>query len=150
MGGPQRIESGKAAPIFVPIVAFGGSMPQSLLSAARFALILIIATSSRQSCHAQTPKPKSPPAAERSSQPRDTDLSQRSRSIQLAVGRADVAMDMAFHSSLSEWRDPVNAVNRTKIQDGDLTSPLDFRDETTVVIKGDCRDHLSLPKGGVV
>jgi cytoskeletal protein CcmA (bactofilin family) len=84
-------------------------------------------------------------------QERQVELARRWEAIKLAVGRARVVMDMPFFRSLTYWTDQnTRTAENVTIKEGDLTTPLSFKTEVTLVIAGDCRADLSLPEGSLV
>jgi hypothetical protein len=83
---------------------------------------------------------------------RRSQLAQRWEALKFSVAKADMQMQMGFFLSCRFWQ--TGDVGHTKTwsvtEDGDLYQARTFKGPASLLIKGDCREHLSLPDGGLV
>jgi hypothetical protein len=83
---------------------------------------------------------------------RKADLARRWEALKFSVAKADVQMQMGFHSSCRYWQTGKVAHTKTwtVTEESDLYQPRTFKEKASLLIKGDCRENLSLPDGGLV
>jgi hypothetical protein len=98
------------------------------------------------------PAPKVTLGAQATRQRERPELLRRWQALQLEVGHAGVVWPLYFVSSLNYWRSgELDVTHKWSIDhDGDLNARHAFKEESSVLIKGDCRADIGLAKGGLV
>ena len=83
---------------------------------------------------------------------RKAELARRWEALKLSVAKADVCNQISFHSSCRLWQ--TGEVSFTKTwsvrEIGDLYYPRSFKEDSSVLIEGDCRENITLPGGGTI